>query len=91
MANKISPPYDALKEEHEMYSDITTFSHSLLIKIPVIDKKDGNGNTSNIPKQLSLAFKKILSTNKNTTIETCIKQMIGSTKDILVENEQFDK
>ena len=32
-----------------------------------------------------------MSTDKNTTIETCNKQKIGSAEDILIEKEQFDK
>ena len=89
MANKNRSPNDAFKEEHEMYPDITNFSHSLSLEIPINDKVDGY--TTNVPKQLSLAFTTILSTDNNTTIETCNKQMIGSANDIFVDKAQFDE
>ena len=84
MANKNRSPNDAFKEEHAMYPDITTFCHSLLIEIPIIDT-NGNDYTTHVPKELLLAFTTILSTDNTTTIKTCNKQMIGSADDIFVD------
>ena len=91
MAATNRSPFEAFKEEHEMYPDYKAFRHSLSIEIPVIDKKNDNGNSTNVPEILSFAFTKLLSTDTNTTIETCNKQIIGSAEDILVEKKQFDE
>ena len=59
-------------------------------EISVPDKK-GDKSITNVQKILSLAFTNLMSTDKNTTIETCNKQKIGNADDILIEKEQFDK
>ena len=44
-----------------------------------------------LAQQLALAFTHFLSNDKNTTIETCNQQMIGSTDDILQSKAEFDQ
>ena len=91
MINTHFSPYEAYKEEHEMYPDATTYSHLLSIEIPATDIQHGTATATNVPHSLSLAFTKLLSADINTTIETCTKQTIGSTDDILTNKAQFDK
>ena len=74
-----------------MYPDIKSFTHSLSLEIPTTENKERNGKNTNVPKQLALTFTKFLSTDKNTTIETCSNQTIGSTEEILTNKEGFDQ
>ena len=60
MANQIRTPFGSFKEEHAMYPESKTFTHSLLLEIPATENDERNGKIPTSQKITSLNIHKII-------------------------------